>query len=961
MKSSLIDKGKISDSHDRQNLSRIRQRFSAINEKRLARLRNALTSRQQKVLDSLPLLFHTNHPMMPGFTTRETPCRLANYKITKDILALGRTIARSFTIHHDLNQEPQIFGIYVMGSVGTIAQSDSSDLDIWLCFRPGLSLLALQQLNEKCTKISRWAMQMRMEMHFFLMDHEAFKRGQLSALNEESSGTAQRLLLLDEFYRTAIYLGGKVPLWWFVPAHCENDYAEYSDILLTRRFLERDQLLDFGGLPTLPDGEFLGAGFWQLYKAIESPYKSVLKLLLLESYADQYPSIQPLSLTFKALVYGGEMDIDQLDSYVMIYRRIEQYLLAGKQYRRLELARRCFYFKVNKPLTKPITGRDKSWQRRLLESLTADWGWSESQLQWLDSRRHWKTPEVIEERALLVNELNQGYLFLQKFADHTKAVRAISSEELIVLGRKQQAAFEQRLGKIDWINPGISGDLTESLLTLAESEGENKEPLWSVLIHPNGVLTERPTPVKTSPSLIELLMWCYCNQIITPSTRFELQQAPSVDGPDIQRILKSLSQWLPLPLANIDHNVFKRSAEPVDVLVLLNVGTSYNPYLDEQGVQRLSNQMDALRYSGFEENLVVSVDLVIRNSWNEITTRRFDKRTALLDGLQEYLKLSLPGSYQRPPNMQVECVSSAHASTIASRIRSWFSEIVNCYYSGQYPPATRYLFEMGGLYQMLQFKGPRLVARQYPTAEVLLDALGEAQESISPIYVDSRALNRHPLKVISQTINQHGGGRSWSGAIHIFFRRTRHGTAVFIVDEHGALSHRLYPSDAYNSPLKSLHLFLRSVINRQTALNQQLLYDFGIFPVHFHEIRLDSRQQLFAESKRVASELPTNMSLDVKAVGFCSQEKTLLFNFVCGEQEFTEAELGAQLYLVVAQFILSQRSSHDGYPVYITDLDLSQCQAIISEKDLLCTSHYLKIKNQLEIRLNRAIGILVKA
>ena len=79
-----------------------------------------------------------------------------------------------------------------MGSVGTIAQSERSDLDIWLCHRPGLSESALKELEQKCQRISEWADDMRLEMHIFLMDCDVFKEGKISALNEESSGSAQR-------------------------------------------------------------------------------------------------------------------------------------------------------------------------------------------------------------------------------------------------------------------------------------------------------------------------------------------------------------------------------------------------------------------------------------------------------------------------------------------------------------------------------------------------------------------------------------------------------------------------------------------------------------------------------------------------------------------------------------------------------------------------------------------------
>jgi adenylate cyclase class 1 len=58
-------------------------------------------------------------------------------------------------------------------------------------------------------------------------------------------------------------------------------------------------VIDFGGLENVPAEEFLGASFWHLYKAIDSPYKSLLKLMLMESYVDQYPHSRWSALLMK--------------------------------------------------------------------------------------------------------------------------------------------------------------------------------------------------------------------------------------------------------------------------------------------------------------------------------------------------------------------------------------------------------------------------------------------------------------------------------------------------------------------------------------------------------------------------------------------------------------------------------------------------------------------------------------
>jgi adenylate cyclase class 1 len=209
----LIPNKAIEDGFDRQNLAILRKRFLAVNADRLERMRQALSSRHQLILDTIPLLFHCNHPMMPGYISRETPCKIVGFKPSKPEVERARAIAKSFTVHYEPDLAEEITDIYVMGSVGTIAQSDRSDLDIWLCHSSGISRERLERLQKKCEKISQWAEEKKLEAHFFLMNDETFRSGELSSLDQESSGSAQKLLLLDEFFRSSIHLAGLMPLW----------------------------------------------------------------------------------------------------------------------------------------------------------------------------------------------------------------------------------------------------------------------------------------------------------------------------------------------------------------------------------------------------------------------------------------------------------------------------------------------------------------------------------------------------------------------------------------------------------------------------------------------------------------------------------------------------------------------------------------------------------------------------
>src|SRR5476649_2256126 len=525
---------------DRKVLSQLRARFLTLNDGRFSRAMEGLSPRQQVVLNLLPLFFHVNHPLLPGYVSGSTPAGLSDYEPGELALAEAQRLTRSFSYKTRHGNPPRpIHGLFLMGSLGTLAQAEQSDMDMWVCHASELSPGELAELRKKCQLLEEWAASQGAEAHFFLIDPSRFVRGERDTqLSSEDCGTTQHYLLLDEFYRTAIWLAGRTPLWWLVPVYEEQRYDQYTHTLISKRFIRADETLDLGHLAHIPPGEFIGAGLWQLFKGIESPYKSVLKLLLTEVYASEHPKVHCLSLRFKQAVFANRLDLDELDQYIVVYRRIEEYLTARGEPERLELVRRALYLKVNRKLT-GSSSRTASWQRSLLERLANEWHWDQRQLALLDSRSQWKVRQVSAERRALVNELNYSYRFLTQFARAEQTVSLINKRDLNVLGRRLYAAFERKADKVEFINPRIAPDLAEDTLTLVQAPNK-KEPgqtQWGLY---NGSLTahewEHFAPIKRSRQLLELLTWCHRNGVIDSSTRLALHPVAVAPGQQFEQL-----------------------------------------------------------------------------------------------------------------------------------------------------------------------------------------------------------------------------------------------------------------------------------------------------------------------------------------------------------------------------------------------------------------------------------------
>ncbi len=796
---------------DRKVLSQLRARFLKLNDGRMARAMEGLSPRQQGVLALLPLFFHVNHPLLPGYVSGSTPAGLSNFEPDPTALAEAQRLTRSFSYKPRHGNLPRpIHGLFLMGSLGTLAQADQSDMDVWVCHASELSENELAELRKKCLLLEAWAASQGAEAHFFLIDPQRFVRGERDTqLSSDDCGTTQHYLLLDEFYRTAIWLAGRTPIWWLVPVYEETGYDQYTHTLLSKRFIRADETLDLGHLAHIPPGEFIGAGLWQLFKGIESPYKSVLKLLLTEVYASEHPNVECLSLRFKQAVFANRLDLDELDPYIVVYRRIEEYLTARGEPERLELVRRALYLKVNRKLTGSSGQRSKSWQRLLLERLAQEWGWDHRQLALLDSRSQWKVRQVSAERRALVNELNYSYRFLTQFARTEQCVSLINKRDLNVLGRRLYAAFERKADKIEFINPGIAPDLAEDTLTLVQSVNK-KEPgqtHWGLY---NGNLSalewEHFAPIKRSRELLELLTWCHRNGVIDSSTRLALHPGSSdLSEFELFNLLGSLQQTIALPLTSVSEEQLLHASVPSEVLILVNVGVDPLKHHRDLNILMTTERTDSLSYAGVRENLVLTLDQVTLNSWNEVLVSRYDGAHALLDCLRDYLN-NLPDG-PRQPRLRVRCFCHNRAQFIAQRVEEVLDTAQNLLLSKL---NHRYLIQVQQHYHVLELTPGQVNHVALASLPALLDYLSEDLTRYSPLQLDPMALEDHDLALILPM------GRP--DCIQVFYRINDAHAELYVLDEFNALWQQRQPYHDEQSLLVPLQRFLQSILFRRDAL-----------------------------------------------------------------------------------------------------------------------------------------------
>ncbi len=304
------------DDIDRKSLRALRDRFLALNRDRVEALRNGFSDERRTFFDAIPVLMHSNHAALPGFVDFDVPCGIERYTPDRRALNAVRKVALSFVLERFVERRTQIQALYV-----TQLPDNALELSV-------ISAVATHAaLNEKLTRLVRYAADRGIALTTTLLDpvEEQARRSRLR----------NPCLSRDTFYRSAILLAGRYPIWWLVPPRLDHAHDEYCARLKSQRFIGRDDTFDLGRAEPIPRAECLTAGVDLMEAALETPYVQLPSLMLLESYACD-ATLEPLAHAYKERIWNGDEGIDWS---TLMDEAIAAYLADAPE--RLALARDC--------------------------------------------------------------------------------------------------------------------------------------------------------------------------------------------------------------------------------------------------------------------------------------------------------------------------------------------------------------------------------------------------------------------------------------------------------------------------------------------------------------------------------------------------------------------------------------------------------------------------------------------
>jgi adenylate cyclase class 1 len=901
---------------DRNHLNNVRAAFLKLNQARFELGQDGVKQSQRFILDILASLLHFNHPMLPGYISRATPYGIDSFDASGEQLKELKRLTRSFHPAQSTNKKSDILALFSMGSFGSIAQNSQSDIDLWVCFQPGLDKESLRQLDKKCKKISEWSKRHELDLTFFLINNETFQEEKKHAFNHEGSGSTQHYLLLDEFYRTAIHWAGQLPAWIFVSPSQEYDYQKYSRRIQQQRLLPEEKLVDFGNVSAIPADECISSAIWQLYKAINSPYKSIIKLLLLEIYCQE--SFEPLILSnlFKQQLH--EVDEKQIvhhwdvDPYLQAYYCIEDYLQSTNQMKRLEFLRRCFYFKLGQPLS---YGYETSAKASVLHEMTKLWSWDDAYIKKLDDHKSWNIKDTLEERRLIIDELNHSYHHIMDFFRDQKIKVQASNKELNILGRKLHAAFSRKSGKIEWINPLSSENLGEEKLIFQKKENTH---LWVALDKQRNSINKKNT-------LAELIIWLHCNGILLSDTKIFFDKS-SLRSELIESLRKIVVANIPLPIKTAEHVFFEKTAYLKKLIFLVD----YRP--------------DSILLDNADKKSLMfdcHIDLFSVNSWNEIICN--SKRGCFLEAVLEVYVSTLMQSADIKETDIIFHYSDSHKESKLRESLALIFKNIHLFFKNNV--SGRYVMCIDKRYLAIHIHEKKYEMQWLESDRSLKKYLMSPMFYYSPVGMDDMTMHDHPLKIFTAYSRQ--------DSIQVFFNPKNSMADVTLIDEMGAWHQCVVNYHQGLESMQSLHRFLRVVHDRRDDQSSMDVGPLNVFPITFHEMS-QNEKGLQIKRRSVSSRLDdSNVGTMYAVVDY--KDKDFKFTVYIDDVILSEMDDETHFYKSLVNLIAQRSSIGATYNYYIADIDLSRCRFNLSKSGELHTVHYLKIKKLLEDKINRAV------
>lgn len=749
--------------------------FQAHNRARISRLTELAPHKQAIFFRLLPLLFHINHKLLPGYISDDCPVGIMDYQPDNEALHAAVSLNRNFSYRRKALRRYALRGVYLINPTGQIRYPEPARFELWLVHPATLKAEQVGLLQDKLEAIRQWAATLGIDLTCRLLD-------ELQCRNETISA-AER----EQFYIQGLCIAGSAPLWWLITSDELASYPQIAERLLSQRGLTQISLLDFGAPSPVNAETLFHEASHTLKKALDGDILPLLDLVFLRHQLSQFPNIIALSQCYKKRVEQGESDSMRVEPASLKLFEIIRFGASDEQ----RLARQAFYFTCSERLSQQVKHPPFAWRRHSLQGLVNDWDWSIETLKSEDNRLYWDYNQRQQWWEMLLPEFQQFFEDLQHFGSQHLSLDAAASE-LKALSRLLSLQSTENASVIEQLPVGLQTSEGPDQLFLYRFNEQTEWKLSSI------ALTDpKQQGLKQHASLVYLVAWAVRNHILTPQSW--LRVSDQHHQITIQLVLELsqalLKSGLPMTQSVRSDRDLLQAEHAQQFMLLANLHT-HGVAPPSGQVQMASLNNDPLSYTASRQNLVNSLDLLIFSNHGKWHHYHYQGSEAVTSALSTLLNWQ-PDSQLVSPAL-CWCATGFFGQSISRRIQSLSESVLTHFH--YHPQQGRYLLPLGNRLAQLQWQNGNCQTSLFALEKRLDQALVEEKKVYLPTRLDNyldpdKLLNSLLLYQQSQTVS-------------LFAHRQTETTDVYVVDELGRLQQFTYPAFTESQILAQLKRFL---------------------------------------------------------------------------------------------------------------------------------------------------------
>ena len=614
-----------------------RKYFSTYNIARLRELIRHLPDEKLELFHTIPVLLHINSPDLPGYVDDpQTPYGIYGFygsgfwKLAKNRLGIqrenmGSLSSRSFCMK----------GVYLMGSTGTIGQTDYSDFDYWVVIDKGsISDKQRALLRKKLAGIKHWGKEAHdHDLTLFVLDLEQVRQNDFSGIRGQDSGPTQRGLLKEEFYRTFMMIAGQIPYWAVLPAGLNDaDYEAWVETASRESGddFAADDYVDLGSLTSIRGEECSDAVLWQICDAQKDPAKALIKASLIAHHYSFQERDGLLCNMIKTRFAERRLDSYLMDPYLLAFERAISFYESIGDRDGLDLTKQCVYLRLRGYLV-PSQLHENDPKRQILRRYAKDWSWSRNRVDRLESYGSWTEDEKLKFEGRILDKLSSLYELIFRSAGKGQPLMDLPRDGLNVLKDRTSSPFKKKAAKIPRCSAYIRAKRNSCSLFMTCGVDESGVNSWAVYDHTSSGLQHNKAPLFVARELLRVLGWIVFNGLYKGKpSGVVFQHVESVILPNrAQRLLEGLYGFF----SNEKELLKYMHSDPVWLKVFVVSNADLFP----------------------GENTLLSADYLMQNTWGEIYFNSLDlkhvennllKCYGIAKQVWHYLQKAVPGEYE---------------------------------------------------------------------------------------------------------------------------------------------------------------------------------------------------------------------------------------------------------------------------------------------------------------------------